>query len=264
MKSGTLIGLYALKAICQLGLKPNHQLVFMLTSDEETGSLTSRSLIEAEGRRSRYCLVLEGSRGGPLTTWRKGVGWFRLEVTGIPAHAGVEPEKGASAILEMAHQIGALHALNDPARGISVNVGLVSGGERPNVIAARATAEIDLRVMTQADGELMTEKILGLIPHLPGCQVNVTGQINRGPFEETPASQTLFAQAQAIARELGFEVGKIGSGGGSDGNFVAALGVPTLDGLGAVGSGAHALTEHILVDSLPLRAALLAELLVRL
>lgn len=264
MKSGVLISLFALKAIHHLGLKPRHKLVYLLTSDEEIGSPTSRPLIEAEGRKSSYGLVLEGSRSGPLTTWRKGVGWFRLEITGVAAHAGVDPDKGVSAIEELARQVQRLHAMTDLSRGTTVNVGLISGGERPNVIAPHAAAEIDLRVMTRADGEALTEQILGLQPILPGCRLRVSGGINRWPFEETPASLALFEQARAIAHELGFEVGKVGSGGGSDGNFVSALGVPTLDGLGGVGSGAHALTENIILDDLPLRAALLAELMVRL
>lgn len=264
MKGGTLIGLFALKAIQQLGLRPRHKLVYLLTSDEEIGSHTSRELIETEARRSSYCLVLEGSRNGPLTTWRKGVGRFDLEITGVAAHAGVDPDKGVSAIEELARQIQFLHSLNDAARGVTVNVGVVTGGERPNIIAPSARAEIDVRVMTRADGEEMTHQILGLRPQLPGCQVRVTGGINRWPFEESPAGLALFAKAQAIARELGFEVDKIGSGGGSDGNFTSALGVPTLDGLGALGYGAHALSEHVILEALPLRAALLAELMVRL
>jgi glutamate carboxypeptidase len=264
MKSGTLIGLFALKAIQQLGLKPRHKLVYLLTSDEEIGSLTSRRLIEAEGKKSSYCLVLEGSLGGPLTTWRKGVGRFTLTVSGVPVHSGIEPEKGVSAIEELAHQIQTLHAMTDFDRGVTVNVGVISGGERPNIVAHQAQAEIDLRVMTRADGQEFSQKILNLQPRLSGCEVAVRGGINRWPFEEAPAGLELFAKARAVANSLGFDVGKIGSGGGSDGNFVAALGVPTLDGLGSLGGGAHSLTEHTILDALPLRAALLAELMVQL
>ena len=264
MKSGTLMSLFALKAIHHLQLKPRYKLVFLLTADEEIGSPTSRHLIEAEGEKSSYCLVLEGSLGGPLTTWRKGVGRFQMDITGIPAHSGIEPQKGASAIEELARQIRTLHAMTDFERGLTVNVGVVSGGERPNIVAHRASAEIDLRVMTRADGEEFSRKILGLQPQLPGCQVSVCGEINRWPFEETPAGLTLFEKARAIAQDLGFDVDKIGSGGGSDGNFVAALGVPTLDGLGSLGGGAHALTEYTTLDALPLRAALLTKLMVQL
>ncbi len=264
MKSGTLMGLFALKAIHHLGLKLRHKLVYLLTSDEEIGSPTSRAIIEAEGKKSSYCLVLEGSRSGPLTTHRKGVGRFHMEITGVPAHAGIEPQKGASAIEELAHQIQTLHAMTDFERDITVNVGVVNGGERPNIVAHKAQAEIDLRVATRADGEKITPKILALSPHLPNCRVQVTGGINRDPFEETPAGLALFEKTQAIARVLGFEVGKIGSGGGSDGNFVAAFNVPTLDGLGSLGGGAHALTEYTDLEALPLRAAMLAELMVQL
>jgi glutamate carboxypeptidase len=264
MKGGTLIGLFALKAIRHLGLKPNHKLVYLLTSDEEIGSPSSRQFIEAEGQKSSYCLVLEGSLGGPLTTWRKGVGRFDLEITGVPAHSGIEPQKGVSAIEELARQIQALHTMTDFDRGVTVNVGAMSGGERANIVARQAQAKIDLRVMTRADGEEFTRRILDLKPHLPGSNMRISGGINRWPFEETPAGLALFQKARSIANDLGFDVGKIGSGGGSDGNFVAALGVPTLDGLGSLGGGAHSLTEHTILDALPLRAALLAELMLQL
>lgn len=264
MKGGILMGLFALKAIHQLGLKPRFRLVYLLTSDEEIGSPTSRALIEAEGQKSSYCLVLEGSRGGPFTTWRKGVGNFKLHVTGLAAHAGIEPEKGVSAIEELAGQIKTLHAMTDHRRGVTVNVGVIAGGERPNIVASHASAGIDLRVMTREDGEEYSRRILGLKPQLSGCQLQVSGGINRWPFEETPAGLALFEKARAIARTLGFTVGKIGSGGGSDGNLVAALGVPTLDGLGSLGGGAHALSEYTELAALPLRAALLAELMVQL
>lgn len=265
MKAGTLIGLYALKALRQFQLKPRYKLVFLLTSDEEIGSPTSRPIIEAEGQKSSYCLVLEGAHNkSRLTTARKGVGRFNLEVTGVPAHSGVEPQKGVSAIEELARQVQTLHAMTNFERGVTVNVGVIKGGERPNIVAAHALAEVDLRVVTQADGDEFTQKILGLQPHLPGCRVSVTGGINRGPFEETPAGLALFEKARIIANSLGFDVEKFNSGGGSDGNLVAALGTPTLDGLGSLGGGAHALTEHIIIDSLPLRAALLAELIMQL
>jgi glutamate carboxypeptidase len=264
MKTGTLMGLFALEAIHQLRLDPSCKLVYLLTSDEEIGSPTSRALIEAEGRQSSYCLVLEGSRGGPLTTWRKGVGRFKLDITGVPAHAGIEPEKGVSAIEELARQIQTLHAMTDFERGVTINIGVASGGERPNIVARHAQADIDLRVISRADAEIYRQKILGLQPQLPGCQLHITGDINRWPFEESSAGLALFAQAQAIAKELGFEVDKIGSGGGSDGNFVAALGVPTLDGLGSLGGGAHAFSEHTILEAIPLRAALLAELILQL
>ena len=265
MKAGTLIALFALKAIRHFQLKPRHKLVYMLTSDEEISSPTSRLIIEAEGKKSSYCLVPEGSHNKSiLTTSRKGVGRFNLEITGKAAHAGVEPQNGVSAIDELARQIQVLHALNDFERGVTVNVGVVSGGERPNIVAPFATAQADLRVATQADGDELSRQILNLQPQLPGSKINVSGGITRPPFVETPAGLALFQKAQDVARELGFSVERFNSGGGSDGSFVAALGVPTLDGMGSLGGGAHALHEHILLNSLPLRAALMAELIMQL
>lgn len=264
MKSGIVVGLYALQALVETGRAPAHRLVYLLTSDEEMGSPSSRPLVEDEARRSDYVLVLEPSRGGPLTTWRKGVGRFDLEVSGIASHAGVDPEKGVSAIEELAHQILKLHAMSDLARGITVTVGTVQGGSRSNVVAASARAEVDLRVMTAADGERMANAIQGLTPSLKGTAINVSGGLNRPPYEESAAGLALYERARAVGARLGLALDKIGSGGGSDGNFAAALGVPTLDGLGAVGQGSHALSEHIFVESLPQRAALLAELVLDL
>ena len=264
MKSGIVVGLYALKALVETGQMPDHRLVYLLTSDEEDGSTTSRPLIEAEARQSDYALVLEPSRGGPLTTWRKGIGRFILEISGIPSHAGVDPEKGVSAIQELAHQVLKLHAMSDPARGNTVNVGIVQGGSRVNVVAASAQAEVDLRVMTLDEGLRMEKAILGLTPHLKGTTIKIKGGINRPPFEESAAGLALYERARLVGARLGLELGKTGSGGGSDGNFTAAEGVPTLDGLGAVGQGSHALNESIIVNSLPQRAALVAELLLDL
>ncbi len=265
MKAGTLIALFALKALAHLKVRSRCKLKILLTSDEEIGSPTSKKIIEAEGRKSSACFVMEGAHNrSTLTTSRKGVGRFFLKVTGRAAHAGVEPEKGASAIEEVARQIQTLHAMNDYGRGISVNVGVISGGERPNIVAAHAAAQVDVRVKTREDGEAVSRKILGLQPHLPGCRLTVSGGITRAPFEETPAGLALFKRAQTIAHRLGFQVEKFSSGGGSDGNLVGALGVPTLDGIGSLGGGAHALTEYTVLDALPLRAALLAELITEL
>jgi len=264
MKAGIVIGLYALRALIETGQTPVHHLVYLLTSDEEIGSPTSRPLIESEARRSDYVLVLEPSRGGSLTTWRKGVERFDLEITGIASHSGVDPEKGVSAIEEMAHQVLKLHAMSDLSRGITVNVGTVQGGSRVNVVADSAQAELDLRVMTTADGARMEAAILGLTPVLKGTTIRVTGGINRPPFEESPTGLALYERAREVGARLGLNLDRGGSGGGKDGNFTAALSVPTLDGLGAVGQGSHALSEHIAVDSLPQRAALLAELALNL
>jgi glutamate carboxypeptidase len=264
MKAGTLISLFALKAIDHLQLKPRHKLVYLLTSDEEIGSPTSRSVIEDEGKQSDYCFVYEGAINLGLTIARKGVARFKMNITGLAAHSGVEPDKGVSAIEELARQIQGLHALTDFNRNLTVNVGVIKGGERPNIVAPHAFAEIDLRVATQADGDEYVEKILNLQPQLSGCQLNITGQMNRSPWEETSANLALFEKAKHISEQLGFPTDKRYSGGGSDGNFVAALGVPTIDGLGAVGGGAHALTEHVILDMLPIRAALTAELIMSL
>ncbi len=264
MKAGIAIGLYALQTLVKTGQIPTHRLVFLLTSDEEIGSYTSRAIIEAEAQRSDYVLVLEPARGGRLITSRKGVGRFTIEVRGIASHSGVDPENGVSAIEEMAHQILNLHALSDLARGTTINVGIVKGGSRVNVIAASAQAEFDLRVTTAADGKRMENAITGLRPNLKGTTITVNGGINRPPFEESTAGLALFRRAQACGARLGLDLNKTGSGGGSDGSLTAALGVPTLDGLGSVGQGSHATDEQILIDSLPERAALLAELILDL
>ena len=265
MKAGVLMSLYLLQTLRALALQPRYKLVWLLTSDEEIGSLTSRELIESEGRRSSYCFVPEGSHNGSyLTTARKGVGRFHVEAMGIAAHAGVEPEKGVSAIQELSYQIQALHALNDLERGLTVNVGVIAGGERTNVIAAKATAEIDMRAKTRADAEAVSQAIYGLQPRVKGCQIKISGGINRWPFEESPAGLALFDKASRIADGLGFSVEQYASGGGSDGNFVAALGVPTLDGVGSLGGGAHALHEYTILEGLPLRTAMLTELIMQL
>ncbi|MDM8518654.1 M20 family metallopeptidase [Anaerolineales bacterium HSG6] len=264
MKAGTLINLYALRAIHDLQLKPRHKLVYLLTSDEEVSSPTSRSIIEAEGRRSNYCFVHEGAINRGITIARKGVGRFQLAVTGVAAHAGIEPEKGVSAIEELARQTQYLHGLTDLNKGVSVNVGVISGGERPNVIAPHATAEIDLRITHPVDEAGYVEKIGDIRPALKGSQLSITGGMSRPPWPETMTDMDLFEKAKAISAQLGFPTERRLSGGGSDGSFVAAMGVPTLDGLGSIGGGAHALTEHTVLDMLPIRAALTAELIMAL
>jgi glutamate carboxypeptidase len=264
MKGGLVIGLYALQALVETAQHPAQRLVYLLTSDEENGSPSSRPLIEAEARRSDCVLILEPARYGSLITWRKGIGRFTIQVSGVAAHSGVDPEKGVSAIAEIAHQILKLQAMTDLARGTTVNVGIVQGGSRVNVVAASARAECDLRVMSVAEGERMERAILGLTPVLKGTAIQVSGGMNRPPFEESEAGLALYERARAVGARLGLELGKTGTGGGTDGNFTAALGVPTLDGLGVVGEGSHALHEQIVIDSLPQRAALLAELILEL
>jgi glutamate carboxypeptidase len=235
------------------------------TSDEETGSATSRALVEGEARRSKAVLVLEPALpGGALKTTRKGCGTFELIVRGRAAHAGVDPEKGASAILELAHQILALQALQDLERGVSVNVGTIEGGSRSNVVADTARAVIDVRAPTGQDAERVEQKFRELRPRIEGTTVDIGGGFDRPPFERNAGVIRLYTQARAVARSLGRDLAEGATGGGSDGNFTAALGVPTLDGLGAVGDGAHANHEHVEVNSLAWRAALLAGLIASL
>ncbi len=265
MKAGIAIGMLAATTAAELGWRRRRRVVMLLTADEERGSGASRALVEAEARRSQAVLVLEPSLpGGALKTQRKGAGEFELIVGGIAAHAGLEPEKGASAISELAAQIAVLDRLADPARGVTVNVGVVEGGTRPNVVAERARGVVDVRVRTAADAQRIHDVIHALQPTSRGTVVTVRGSFSRPPLERTAAVARLYELARDVARGLGRELGEGAAGGGSDGNFTAALGVPTLDGVGAVGDGAHALHEHVAVDELPWRAALVAGLLRRL
>ena len=264
MKGGLVVGLYALAVLQDLRLTPRHRLVFLLNSDEECGSPTSRRHIEEDARRSDYALVLEPSREDALVTWRKGVGRFELEIQGLASHAGAAHDRGVSAVEELAYQILHLEELSDYERGTTVNVGVVQGGSKVNVRPASAWAEIDLRVTTAEEGQRMTRAIRGLRPRNPNASLMVSGRMNRPPWETSPGGQTLFERAREVGARLGMDLWPAGTGGGSDGNFTAALGIPTLDGLGVVGDDAHAVTEWVDVTSLPLRAALLAELLLDL
>ena len=265
MKAGIVLLLFALQAIRDLGLRLPRPVVALLTSDEEIGSPSSRPLIEAAAREAAYVLVLESPLpGGALKTARKGVGNYRVRIHGRAAHAGLEPEKGISAIQELAHQVLALHALGAPERGTTINVGVVSGGSRSNVVAARAELEVDVRVTTMTEAERVDQAIRGLQPRLAGARLEVSGGLNRPPMERTPAVARLFEHARLIGRELGLELTEGSAGGASDGNFTAALGCPTLDGLGALGDGAHADHEYVEVDSMPSRAALVGGLLLKL
>jgi glutamate carboxypeptidase len=242
--------------------KPRRPVVVLVTSDEEVGSPTSRALIERHASESEFVLVLEPPLGpGTLKLRRKGVGRFRIEAVGRAAHAGLEPEKGVSATVELAHQIVRVHRLNDPERGTTVNVGLVSGGTKSNVIPAAADAELDVRVWTAAEADRVAAVIGGLTPVLPGAVVRGTGRLNRPPMELSDKQLALFARAREIAGGIGIDLTHGAAGGGSDGNFTAALGIPTLDGLGCPGQGAHAEHEHILLGHLPGQIALLSRLL---
>ena len=237
----------------------------LFTSDEEIGSPTSRGLIEDLARQCAYVLVLEPPLAdGGLKTARKGVGRFRLEVEGKAAHAGVAPEEGRSAIVELAHQVVRIQELQDLAAGTTMNVGVIQGGTTTNVVPAQASADIDVRVSTLAEAERVEGALRALAPITPGTRLTISGGFNRPPMERSPAIAALFEQARRIGRALGLELTEGSTGGGSDGNFTAAMGVPTLDGLGARGGGAHADDEHIIIDSLTERAALLAALLLEL
>lgn len=265
MKVGVSMGLMATRAVFETAPPASGTVAMLVTSDEETGSDTSRALIEAEALASDAVLVLEPAlAGGPLKTSRKGIGQYHLAVTGVSAHAGVDPGKGVSAIRELARQIIAVEALHDLDRGVSVNVGVISGGTRPNVVAEEAHAVVDVRAPSLDDAARIDQAFQALRPILPGARLVVTGGFERPPMERSAGVVALYEHAQAAAAELGQTVAEGGTGGGSDGNFTAALGVPTLDGLGGVGDGAHAIHEHVELDKLVPRTALLAALISRL
>jgi glutamate carboxypeptidase len=262
MKSGIAQMMFAIKALQEIREKLPRLVKILLVSDEEEGSATSRAITEKLAKQCAAVLVCEPSGpGGALKTARKGVGSFTLKVTGRSSHAGLDFEKGHSAIVELAHQIHAITQLTDLKHGITLNVGVIRGGTRTNVVAAEASAELDLRIARKEDGARMERKVFSLRPVNPKCQLEITGGINRPPLERTKQVAQLFELARNLGRELGVELKEIAVGGGSDGNFTASLGVPTLDGLGGVGDGAHALHEYVVADELPRRAALLAGLI---
>jgi glutamate carboxypeptidase len=261
MKAGIALAIAAITALRATGTR-QPSVTMLWTTDEEIGSDTSRADIEAAARESRAVLVLEPSLpGGALKTARKGCGDFELTVHGIAAHAGLDPGKGASAIHELAAQIAEIERLQDLPRGISVNVGIVSGGTRPNVVAEEARATIDVRAPSRVAADAIESALRSLQPRRPGTRLTVRGGFERPPMERGPAVVELFSRAAAVASSLGRELGEGSAGGGSDGNFTAALGVPTLDGLGPVGDGAHAGHEYVEISALPWRAALLAGLI---
>lgn len=260
MKASIAVAMLAVRAATAAG--PTPRVVMLWTTDEEVGSATSRGLIEEEARASDAVLVLEPCLpGGAAKTQRKGCGEFTMTVRGVSAHAGIDPRKGASAIHELAHQIVALEALRDLDRGISVNVGIVNGGTRGNVVAEHAQALIDVRVPTQSEARRIGAAIHALKPRNASVRMEIQGGFERPPLERTPAVERLYEQARAVAAALGRDLQEGATGGGSDGNFTAALGVPTLDGLGPQGDGAHALHEHVILSDLPWRAAFLAALM---
>jgi glutamate carboxypeptidase len=265
MKAGIAIAMLGVRALLEAGPALHDRIIMLWTTDEEVGSGTSRGAIEEEARRSRAVLVLEPSLpGGAVKTSRKGCGSYQVTVRGVAAHAGVEPQKGASAVQELAHQILRINALQDLARGISVNVVQVSGGLRSNVIPDEARATVDVRVPTAAAAAEIDAAFRALRAIDGRTTVEATGGIDRPPLERTSQVQRLYKQAGEVARELGQDLAEGGTGGGSDGNFTAALGIPTLDGLGAIGDGAHALHEYVDIETLADRAALIAGLVTRI
>jgi glutamate carboxypeptidase len=263
MKAGIAFFIFAVKALRELDIAVPHRVVLQVNSDEEVGSESSRTLTEKNAARSQAVLVLEPGTGlaGKLKTARKGVGGFTVTVRGRASHAGVDFEAGASAIVELSRQIERIAQFVDLKRGITVNPGVIAGGTRSNVVAAEASAQIDIRVLRMKDAPVLERRFRALRPFDKRCSIAVTGGLNRPPMERSAGIARLFRTAQKLARELGVEVEESLTGGGSDGNFTAAMGVPTLDGLGAVGEGAHAVNESILVDRIADRTALLAKLL---
>jgi glutamate carboxypeptidase len=262
MKGGLVIALSAVDALAETGRVPQKRVVFLWTSDEEIGSGTSRAAIEREARRSDAVLVLEPASGldGSVKTGRKGVGEVEINAAGRAAHAGLNPEDGINAIEEIALQIARISRWNRPSRGISVNAGVIEGGTRTNVIPEKARVVVDVRAARPGDMRALERKFRALRPILRGAKLQIRGGFNRPPMERKN-SAALYAEAWALAKEMGVTLGEAYVGGGSDGNFTAALGVPTLDGLGAVGEGAHSPGENILIRALPERAALVAGLL---
>ncbi|HEX4946545.1 MAG TPA: M20 family metallopeptidase [Blastocatellia bacterium] len=262
MKAGIAVVMNALEAIATQGLSTRHPVTLLLTCDEEIGSKTSRALVEAEARRAVAAFVLEPPiPGGIVKTGRKGIGGFTLKVKGRAAHAGLDPSQGINAIVELAHQTLRLAALNDYERGITVNVGVAQGGTTSNVVPAEASARIDFRYWKDEEGAQVEEIIRTLQPVLPGAQLELSGGINRPPMERSEKNLALYELAKRCAAEFDIDLREGTVGGGSDGNFTAALGVPTLDGLGVDGAGAHAEHEHIILADIPRRAALLTRLI---
>jgi glutamate carboxypeptidase len=260
MKGGAYLAYHAFRQLCTDDSRSPLGITQLYVSDEEIGSPTSRALIEREGQKAKYVLVTEPARdGGKIVTGRKGVGRFEVFIKGVPAHSGTRPQDGRSAIRELANVIQTLEAMNDPKRGITVNVGVVTGGTRPNVIAEEAYAEVDTRLPTIADADEIVPKILGLKSRSEGVSVTVTGELNRPPYEKGNAGAALYEHARTLAAEIGFELIDTFTGGGSDGNFTAPT-TATLDGLGVDGKGAHTHYEQLYISSIEPRARLLYRL----
>jgi glutamate carboxypeptidase len=265
MKAGTVMALAAMEMVRARKMQRG-DVVLRLVPDEEVGSAVSRTGTERLARKCEAVFVLEPAQGeqGALKTARKGVGMFRIEVTGVAAHSGVDFERGHSAVHELARQIEKVGKFTDLERGLTVNAGVIGGGTRSNVVAERAWAEIDVRIAKASDGTRVEKLFRGLNTFNRSCKLKVTGGMNRPPMERSARGAALFKRAQRLASGLGFAIEEAATGGGSDGNFTAAIGVPTLDGMGAVGAGAHAKDEHVVMGSLGQRAALLAAMIAEL
>lgn len=263
MKAGISMMLFALRALSAAGENGHRPVTVLLDTDEEVGSKTGRPLVEAIAKDCEAVLVLEPSTGpqGKLKTSRKGVGDITVRVRGVASHSGVDFEKGHSAIVELSRQLLEVVKFTDAGRGITVNPGVIQGGTRTNVVAAEASAGVDLRIARSADAAVLEQKFAALKPFDPACSIEISGGINRPPMERTEGTVRLFQIAQELGRAIGMNVEESATGGGSDGNFTSALGIPTLDGLGALGEGAHAVNESIVIEELPRRTALLAGLL---
>jgi len=263
MKAGAYLPYYAYRHLLRAGSKPKLPVTFMFVSEEEVGSPISRELIEEEAIKAKYVLVTEPARdGGKVVTARKGVARFDLTITGRPSHSGVRHEDGRSAIREMALQVLDIEAMTDYGRGVTTNVGLVKGGTAVNVVPRDCVAKIDMRVVTTEDGEEFSRRILAIEPHDPDVHIEIKGGMNRPPYERQAGTMELFEHARKCAAEVGLQLETTDlTGGGSDGNFTAALGVPTLDGLGADGEGAHTHHEQIYFSSLEPRAKMWVRLL---
>jgi glutamate carboxypeptidase len=265
MKSGIVVCRLLCEAMRDRAIDPLADVVFFFTSDEEIGTAAGLPHLRREAAGCRAVLCLEPSLpGGRVKTFRKGVGGFRVRVEGVAAHAGVDHEKGANAIAELSRQVLLLQAMTDYARGVTVNVGTMTGGSASNVVPAAAEAQVDVRVSTLEDAERLEREVRALEPFHRRCALRIEGGLNRPPLERTPAVVGLYERARAVASELGMELGEGSTGGGSDGSFTAAMGIPTLDGLGVEGDGAHAVHETIVVADIPRRAALLGGLLERI
>ena len=264
MKGGLAVAITALDLLSLVGRRPAGDLLFLITCDEELGSPTSRELIEENARRARGALVLEPpAPGGAAKTRRKGVGWFRVSAQGRSAHAGIEPEAGASAVHELIRVLEDIRLLADLDKGTTLNVGVIQGGTRANVVAEFAHADVDLRFWDAAEGDRVERALRSVRVADPRCELSVEGGVNRGALEVTEASAELFARARAVAAAQGWDLAEGSTGGASDGNLSSALGCPTLDGLGPDGGGAHSLDEHVRLSDIAPRIAFLAGIFLR-